>query len=287
MKGKRVLYTWITIALFMLLLFSLAKVNGTQADQTTYYVDISTAPANGFLIAENMAPGDKKTSILKVSNNGNLDFNYSVSSRQESGDEALFNKIQLTVFDGQGRLYQGPLNGLAQFALGTIAISEGRSLSFTAELPIETGNEAQGKSTSVAFDFTAIAHEDQIPTDGCFEPPFSNRNYTMHQKSTTPMKFHLRDPLGNLDTTMRENVRLIISGPGIKTATGTYIFKAADGTMQFQNKVEEPHYHARFSTWDYPVLTNGFYSAKVFVGEKVVCQRDFQVLENGNRSNAP
>ncbi|WP_053366866.1 hypothetical protein [Bacillus sp. FJAT-27245] len=287
MRGKRILYTWITIASLMLLLVSLAKVHGTQADQTTYYVDISTSPANGFLIAKNMAPGDKKTSILNVSNNGNLDFNYSVSSRQESGDQALFNKIQLTVSDGQGRLFQGPLSGLSQFALGTIAISEGRTLTFTAELPIETGNEAQGKSTSVAFDFTAIAHEDQIPMDGCFEPPFSNRQYTMHQKSTTPIKFHLRDPLGNLDTEMRQNVKLVISGPSIKSPTGTYIFKVSDGTLEFQNKVEEPHYHARFSTWDYMVMNDGSYSAKVYLGEKVVCQRDFQVLENGNRSNAP
>lgn len=284
-NNKRIIA--IIVISFTILLAFLLNIRGTEADQTVYNVDISTSPANGFLIADNLAPGDKKTSVLKISNNGNLDFNYSVSSRQESGDLNLYSQIQLMIYDGQGKLYEGPLNGLSQFALGTIAKTDNRDLTFTAQLPLNVGNDAQGKTISVAFDFTAIGHEEEIPTDGCFEPPFSNRNYTMQQKSTTPIKFHLRDSEGNLDITQHQNVKLTISGSGIKTTSESYIFSPTDGTLKFPKNIDEPHYQARFSTWDYPVVSGNTYSANVYVGEKLVCKKDFMVLDNGNRSNAP
>lgn len=287
MEKTKVLSLYLFLFLFMILIISYLPIKNTQADQTVYNVDISTSPATGFLIAENLAPGDKETSILKIANNGNLDFNYSVSSRQESGDLELFNEITLSVYDSQGKLYEGSLGGLSAFPLGTIVKAESKSLTFTAELPLETGNDAQGKSTSVAFDFTAISHEEQIPTDGCFEPPFSNRNFTLHQRSTVPIKFHLRDESGNLQTSLQSNVRLEITGPGVNGGTAAYIFSVNEGTLKFHEQGEKPHYQARFSTWDYPVRTNGIYMAKVYVGETVSCQKEFTVLEQGNRSNAP
>ncbi|PLT35579.1 hypothetical protein [Bacillus sp. V5-8f] len=282
MKKKYLLYIGQSIFTIIILLVIFMPPRGTQADQTTYNVDISTNPANGFLIAENFAPGDMKTSILKVNNNGNLDFNYTVSSSQESGDQALYDRIILTVNDNQGHIYQGPLNGLKDFPLGTIINGGNRDLTFTAELPLETGNDAQGKSTSVAFNFSAVGHEEQIPTDGCFEPPFSNRNFTLHQKSTVPIKFHLRDGMGNLESIERDNVRLEVSGPD-----AIYNFRVTDGTLDHHDQVDEPHYHARFSTWDYHVTNDMTYTAKVYVGSQVVCQKPFTVLKKGNRSNAP
>jgi hypothetical protein len=96
------------ISTLILLVSLLLQSRSTKADETVYKVDISTTPANGFLIAENMAPGDKKTSILKVSNKGNLDFNYSVSSRQESGDIDLYNRILLKVSDSDGPFLKEP-----------------------------------------------------------------------------------------------------------------------------------------------------------------------------------
>lgn len=271
----------------MVLIISYLPIQNTQADQTTYNVDISTSPANGFLIAENLAPGDKKTSILNVYNNGNLDFNYSVSSRIESGDKEFFDTITLSVYDGLGKLYEGSLDGLNQFPLGTIIKAGSKNLTITAELPLETGNGAQGKSATVAFDFTAIGHEEQIPTAGCFEPPFSNRNFTLHQKSTVPIKFHLRDDSGNLQSSLQNNVRLEITGPGVNSGTVKYVFAVPNGTLKFHQEVGEPHYQARFSTFDFPVKTDGAYSAKVYVDNVVSCQKDFMVLKNGNRSNSP
>ncbi|MDN3016816.1 hypothetical protein PH210_11475 [Paenibacillus sp. BSR1-1] len=287
MRNYKYILSGIIIILITILIVSLIHVRGTQANETEYNVDISTTPAEGFLIAENMAPGDKKTSILKVNNNGNLDFNYSVSSRQESGDVDLYNKILLKVSDSDGRLYEGTLKGFLSFPLGTIEIGGNDSLTFTAELPIDTGNELQGKSTKVAFDFSAIGHEEQIPIgDQCYEPPFSNRNFTLQQKSTVPIKFHLRDEYGNLEEELLQNVRLEVTGPSSKGGVLKYVFVPKDGSLDFQ-KVNPPHYHARFSTFDYPVVNDQWYTATVYVDNKEYCKKTFQVLQNGNRSNAP
>jgi hypothetical protein len=196
--------------------------------------------------------------------------------------------MNLKVSDGTGKLYEGPLNGLQYFPLGTIASFQKTSLTFTVALPYETGNEFQGKTTSVAFDFSAIGHDDQLPVDGeCFEPPFSNRNFTLHQKSTVPIKFHLHNHSGDLETTLRNDVRLEVTGPGVNGGTVKYIFDVKDGTLKFDNKPDEPHYHARFSTFDYTVKTDGTYKATVYVGNKAVCEKEFVVLKQGNRSNSP
>jgi hypothetical protein len=288
MKKSKLLYLSFLTFSFVILVVSYLLIQSTQADETVYNVDISTSPANGFLIAKNLAPGDKKTSILHVYNNGNLDFNYNVTSRQESGDINLYHKIILTVSDSQGLLYQGSLSGLSQFPLGTIVKAESKTLTFIAELPIDSGNEYQGKTATVAFDFTAVGHEEQLPIgDGCFEPPFSNRNFTLHQKSTVPIKFHLRDSSGNFDDHFHDNVRLEITGPSVSGGTVNYEFTTQNGTLKFNQEVDEPHYEVRFSTWDYPVKTDGLYKATIYAGTKAVCQQEFYVLKQGNRSNAP
>lgn len=287
MRDHKFILSGIIAITFLLFLVSSIQVRGTQADETVYQVDITTTPAEGFLIAENLAPGDKKTSILKVNNNGNLDFNYSVSSRQESGDLELYNKILLKVSDTEGRLYEGTLNGFLDFPLGTIEIGGNDSLTFTAELPLDTGNGFQAKSTKIAFDFTAIGHEEQIPIgDQCFEHPFINRDFTLQNKSTLPIKFHLRDEYGNLEYEILQNVRLEVTGPSPDGRTVKYVFVPKNGTLDFQ-KVNPPHYHARFSTFEYPVVNDQWYTAIVYVDNKEYCKKTFQVLKNGNRSNSP
>ncbi len=287
MKSSKLMVTSLFLISAMILLAAFIHVGGTKADETVYKVDISTTPAEGFLIAENMAPGDKKTSILKVNNNGNLDFNYSVSSRQESGDIDLYNKILLKVSDSEGRLFEGTLSDFLDFPLGTIEIGGNDSLTFTAEVPINTGNEIQGKSTSVAFDFTANGHEEQIPIgDQCFEHPFINRDFTLKNKSTLPIKFHLRDEYGNLENERLQNVRLEVTGLSSNGGYAKYVFTPKNGTLDFQ-KINPPHYHVRFSTFDYPVVNDQWYTATVYVDNKKYCERNFQVLENGNRSNTP
>lgn len=278
------------LLLFALLALCLVSVplQGTQAHDGTYYVDISTTPASGFLQATNMAPGDRESAVLLVANDGTLAYNTTVSARQEAGDLDYYAKLQVRIADSRGLLYEGGFADLQNFPLGTVAVGEGRSLTFAVELPKEAGNELQGRTARVAFDFTAVGHDEQVPVgEECFEPPFSNRNFTLHQKSTVPIKFHLHDPDGRLDTELRQDVRLEVTGPSVSGGSVTYPFTVANGTLKFGEVRDEPHYHARFSTWDFPVVTDGWYTATVYAGERIMCQKTFQVLERGNRSNAP
>jgi hypothetical protein len=265
-------------------MFFLIPVKDTKADESDYEVDISTTPAEFLFDVKNMKTGDWSTSTLEVNNEGNLDFNYSISSHQESGDSYLYNQFLVWVSDSEGLLYEGKLSDFYTFPLGTIAAKGSNTLTFKVVLPYETGNEAQGKSTSVTFSLNAVGHEEEIPIgDQCFEPPFSNRNFTHHQKSTVPIKFHIE---GSDKNEIQKNVRLEVTGPSTSGGKVKYVFPIERGNLDLQ-KVNPPHYHAQFSPFDYPVMTDQWYTATVYVDNEVYCNRTFEVLSQGNRSNAP
>lgn len=286
MKKYTFILIFTLIITFVLLLFSFIRVNHTKADESEYMVDISTNPAEILFNIGNIKPGDWTTSVLQVNNDGNLDFNYTVNSHMESGDIYLYNQFFLRVSDNEGKLYEGKLKDFVNFPLGTIPAKVSNPLTFTVELPYETGNEAQGKATSFVFDFNAVGHEEQIPIDGqCFEPPFSNRNFSLQPKSTVPIKFHLRDSDGDLEEEILQNVRLEVTGPSLSGGNIKYEFTQKNGGLNFQ-KVDPPHYHAQFSPFNHPVVVDQWYKATVYVNNKEYCNRMFQVLEQGNRSNA-
>jgi len=282
---RRVKYIIISVAILLsLVMIFLIQVKDTKADESEYEVDISTTPAEFLFNVKNMKPGDWSTSTLEVNNEGNLDFNYSISSHQESGDSYLYNQFLVWVSDSDGLLYEGKLSDFSAFPLGTIAAKGSNTLTFKVELPYETGNEAQGKSISVTFELNAVGHEEEIPIgDQCFEPPVSNRNFTQHQKSTVPIKFHIE---GSDENEIQKNVRLEVTGPSTSGDKVKYVFTTEKGNLDLQ-KVNPPHFHAQFSPFDYPVMTDQWYTATVYVDNKVYCNRTFEVLSQGNRSNAP
>jgi hypothetical protein len=282
-KVKFIFISVASILSFVLMIF-LFQVKDTKADDSDYEVDISTTPAQFLFDVKNMKPGDWSTSSLKINNEGNLDFNYSISSHHESGDSYLYNQFLVWVSDREGLLYEGKLSDFSNFPLGTIAAKGSNTLIFKVELPYETGNEAQGKSTSVTFELNAIGHKEEIPIgDQCFEPPFSNRNFTQHQNSTVPIKFHIE---GSEKSDIQKNVRLEVTGPSTSGDKVKYVFTTEKENLDLQ-KVNPPHYHAQFSPFNYPVMTDKWYTATVYVDNKVYCNRTFEVLSQGNRSNAP
>jgi hypothetical protein len=255
----------------------------TKADESEYEVDISTTPVDFLFDVKNMKPGDWSISTLKINNEGNLDFNYSISSHKESGDNYLYNQFFVWVSDNDGLLYEGRLSDFSEFPLGTIASKGSSTLTFKVELPYETGDEAQGKTTSVTFALNAVGHKQEVPIgDQCFEPPFSNRNFTLHQKSTVPIKFHIGD--NKSENANLQGVRFEVTGPSTNGGNVKYVFTTEKENLDLQ-KVNPPHYHAQFSPFDYPVMTDQWYTATVYVDNKVYCKRSFQVLEQGNRSN--
>lgn len=282
---RRIKFIFISVVIFLslIMLVILFQVRDTKADESENEVDISTTPADFLFDVKNMKPGDWSTATLKINNEGNLDFNYSISSHKESGDSYLYNQFLVWVSDSDGLLYEGRLSDFVGFPLGTIAAKGSNTLTFKVELPYETGNEAQGKTASVTFALNAVGHKEEIPIgDQCFEPPFSNRNFTQHQKSTVPIKFHIEGS----DNEFQKDVRLEVTGPSISGGNVKYVFITEKENLDLQ-KVNPPHYHAQFSPFGYPVMTDQWYTATVYVDNKVYCKKSFEVLEQGTRSNAP
>jgi hypothetical protein len=251
---------------------------GTQATGSYYYINIATNPANGFIKASNMAPGDKVTSVLEVQNKGNVDFKYTISARRTDGAQELYDIMLLKVFNSEGeQLYEGGFNGLQDFPLGSIAHFDKTNLTVTAEFPIQAGNEYQRKSTTVAFDFRA---NHVVQPDGecfCNEPPFNNRTMTLQKKSVLPIEFHLDKPDGYSSSGWRNDVRLVITG-----MPKTYEYSVKQGTLKYYGNLYNPTFKANFKV---PDIKEDTYECKaiVYVGNTIVCEKEFVIKIKDNR----
>ncbi|WP_449536943.1 TasA family protein [Ferdinandcohnia sp. Marseille-Q9671] len=148
-----------TYILLMLCIVTLSTIylpiNETSATPTDLKVNISTNPSNRFIDIENMAPGDIVSKILEVNNKGNIDFNYYVSAIKESGDQRLFEQLWIKITNNNEEIYNGKLIELHEWDIGKILSLKGETLQFLFELPLDSSNESQGKSTKVKFNFVA------------------------------------------------------------------------------------------------------------------------------------
>ena len=148
---------------------------------TTGTVDISTSPASALVTYSGMAPGDKVTQPLTVSNDGSLELRYAVTSLATNTDaKGLRAQLDLRIksgvttctnggFDTDGTLLYGPadlgndpaINVIGDPTQGadtgdrTLAGSGSEVLCFQVELPLSTGNPFQGATTTATFTFEA------------------------------------------------------------------------------------------------------------------------------------
>lgn|SRR5690606_2836300 len=127
----------------------------TSAMPTSDVIALSTNPAKSFITFNNMAPGDKVSKSIQVLNDGNVDFNYSLSAIKEVGDQILFDKLSIKVSEKNIDIYEGRLKNLDKLDLGELLSHRKDELLFTVEIPSEVSNEVKRKSTSVAFIFVA------------------------------------------------------------------------------------------------------------------------------------
>ena len=144
-------------------------------------VDISTSPASALVTYNGMAPGDKVTQPLTVSNAGSLELRYAVTSLATNSDsKALRAQLDLRIksgvttctnggFDTDGTLLYGaadlggdpaidvigdPTQG-ADTGDRTLAASGSEVLCFQVELPSSTGSAYQNATTTATFNFEA------------------------------------------------------------------------------------------------------------------------------------
>jgi LPXTG-motif cell wall-anchored protein len=110
-------------------------------------LDLTTNPGKVLFDLSNMKPGDSVTRNLTIGNNGNQDFNYIASSKFLSGSEIFYNKLDLTVEDKNGQIYQGKLFEFDKLAPRLLKSKQNENLTFFILMPMELGNEFQGLET--------------------------------------------------------------------------------------------------------------------------------------------
>jgi len=114
--------------------------------------------------AGNMAPGDTVEARISINNNGNLQLRYVMTTDVNSGTP-MANQLQCRLYDYATSvdLYNGSLNGahFGDSSLGQQAgdriLNSGSTdyLAIEITLPADTGNNFQGKTTNVTFNFIA------------------------------------------------------------------------------------------------------------------------------------
>lgn len=145
---------------------------------TTGTVDISTSPTSALVTFNAMAPGDRVTAPLTVTNGGSLELRYAVSST--TTEDTLASELDLTIksgvttctnagFGSSGTVVYatgdlGSTTGVnvlgspsqgAQAGDRTLAASASETLCFNVALPLSASNASQGMTTTATFAFAA------------------------------------------------------------------------------------------------------------------------------------
>ena len=147
---------------------------------TAATIGLTTSPTTALITYSNMQPGDSVTNSITVTNSGNVQLRYALSSSATNADgKALKDGLLLTVrtvdvstpgtpcndFDGT-QLYAGDLDSTAGQIIGdsatgaqagdrNLAAAANETLCFRVALPIGTGNTFQNATSTATFTFSA------------------------------------------------------------------------------------------------------------------------------------
>lgn len=147
---------------------------------STGTIELSTAPTTALVTYSNMAPGDKDTEKVVITNDGTLELRYAISSVATNVDtKGLKDQLSLVVktmdvttptavlacddFDGT-TLYSSDLDSTIGKIVGdsaagsqtgdrVLAASGAETLCFRVELPLASGNAYQNAATTATFTF--------------------------------------------------------------------------------------------------------------------------------------
>lgn len=224
---------------------------------------ISTYPASGLLKAPNMYPGKRVTADLTVKNEGQLDFTYDISAVKNSGHDLLFNGLKLEIRNGEGLvLFSGNISSLQNTAVGVLGKGGTDILTFTVELPANTGDEFQGKVLDLTFLLKATEHPPYIGGgDIIWEPPLEKADVNVRKGEILPVRFHLIKD-GTYDLVKR-GIDLIITGVNSAGQPVEYTFSTVNGTLGWDGSLQKPHYELMFDAGKYPVNPDTYYTATV------------------------
>jgi hypothetical protein len=121
---------------------------------------IGNSQSSAILNASGLKPGQSATGTVDIKNTGSIDGDFSLSESNVTNSDAvhpLADQLQLDVVDTttSAPVYSGSLSGLPTKALGTYHGGDQHTYQFTVTLPSSSGNDYQGGSTSVDFNWSA------------------------------------------------------------------------------------------------------------------------------------
>ena len=148
---------------------------------------------------QNMAPGDSENSTITIKNQGNSVFSVSLAMNKVSGDDILFQNLEIHISnDSQTSYYNGTLVGLKNIDIGSVLPGSEKSYNLNVVFPLQLGNEFQKKSLAVKLVFTALSPDSStkpIPdTIGTIPAQTPAPTVKPTEKTTTEEKV----PLGEL-----------------------------------------------------------------------------------------
>jgi hypothetical protein len=182
---------------------------------------------------------------------------------------------------------EGPFSSDETSPAFRLTPGETASVTYTYSMPMEAHNDYQNTKGNMDIEAYVSGDIDAPPPNGnCFDPPFSNEDYSMKIGSTTPIKFENYDSNGNLITTVPSNVSLVIMGPKVGGGTLSLTYSLSNGGLT----VNGGHYQANVTKAQSKLFvqesdTTPEYTASVYFNGQLSCQKSFNTYP-GNRSNS-
>jgi LPXTG-motif cell wall-anchored protein len=137
---KKIIYLLTIITLIITPFRTFGATNNNE-------IDLTTNPSKILFDIKNVKPGDSVSRSLIIRNNGKDDFNYISSISFLSGSEIFFNKLELSITDKNGIIYEGKLFEFKKLPPRIIKSKQSENLIFFIKIPEELGNEFQGLDT--------------------------------------------------------------------------------------------------------------------------------------------
>lgn len=162
MKFSKVMFLMLFIYGLAAIIFALTPSQETSATFSEKQIDLALNPEDILINVSNIKPGDQIVQDLAVMNSGNVNFHYHVRAGHKAESEKLFNQLLLRIADANNTvLYEGKMSGFTGFQSPRyLSYQSEETLTFTAELPWETGNDFQGLRTVGELIFSV----EEVPT---------------------------------------------------------------------------------------------------------------------------
>lgn len=163
MKGEKIIVSIISMLVSIILCFSVSGFTVAAEEADEQEITINILPEDVLFDVPNMKPGDWAPRTIVIQNNGDMEFEYVTTLRNDSESEKLFNELVLEVSDGEQELYNGKLAEFDTLSPRFLDSSSEEELDFTVRFPDHLGNEFQGLAAQFSLIFSA--EREQSDTD--------------------------------------------------------------------------------------------------------------------------